>query len=338
MAYKYSKGAFTASGSVSLEDNLTVTGSSTLAGVTATTISGTTVQFTTVSASALGGAAVSGISINYVPTFNSVGGTFVDSLIKSDPVSRNISLTASAGTVTLQVSGAVTTSQAITAGNGLTVSAGGATVTAGGLTVSAGDSSVQKLTVNGDLIVLGTTISASVQNLIIEDKQIVLADGAVNAAAAAGAGFFVSGANVQLTYKQNGEGAAVSSGDIFQFSGSSAFTSVQAKTFYGDLVGSTNYSVVGTGDANQNPLSTGINYANATFSATRTWTLPSSPATGSAVRVKGPSNLSPTVQLVIAAPAGYDIDGESTAALESPYAAVECVFVGGPSGLQWKIF
>jgi hypothetical protein len=338
MAYKYSKGAFIASGSVSLEDNLTVTGSSTLAGVTATTISGTTVQFTTVSASALGGAAVSGISVNYVPTFNSLAGTFVDSLIKSDPVSRNISLTASGGTVTLQVSGSVTTSQLLTVGNALTVSAGGVTVAAGGLSVNSGDSSVQKLTVNGDLIVLGNTFSASVQNLIIEDKQIVLADGAVNAAAAAGAGFFVSGANVQLTYKQNGEGTAASSGDIFQFSGSVGYTSVQAKTFYGDLIGSTINAVTSLGDVNQNPLATGINFANANFTVTRTWTLPTSPATGSAVRVKGPSNLSPTVQLVIAAPAGYDIDGESTAALESPYAAVECVFVGGPSGLQWKIF
>lgn len=338
MAYKFQKGAFTASGSVSLEDNLTVTGSSTLAGVTATTISGTTSQFTILSASALGGAAVSGISLNFVPTFNSVGGTFVDSLIKSDPVSRNISLTASGGTVTLQVSGSVTTSQLLTVGNALTVSAGGVTVAAGGLSVNSGDSSVQKLTVNGDLIVLGNTFSASVQNLIIEDKQIVLADGAADATAAAGAGFFISGANVQLTYKQNGAGTAAASGDIFQFSGSTGYTSVQAKTFYGDLVGSMNYSVVGTGDANQNPLSTGINYANATFGATRTWTLPSSPATGSSVMVKGPSNLSPTVQLVIAAPAPYDIDGEPTAALESPYAAVECVFVGGPSGLQWKIF
>jgi phage baseplate assembly protein gpV len=347
MAYKFQKGAFAASGSVSLEEGLNVTGSSALAAVTATTISGTTVQFTTVSASTLGGAAVSGLTANYVPTFNPVGGTFVNSLIQSNPVASTITFYTGSGNVTLQVTGAVTTSQAITAGNGLTVSAGNLAVSAGTLSASngvlgGGTSTLNDLTINGNLTILGTTISASVQNLVIEDKQIVLADGAANASAAAGAGFFVSGANVQLTYKQNGAGTAAASGDIFQFSGSSAFTSVQAKTFYGDLVGSMNYSVTGIGDANQNPLSTGINYANASFGATRTWTLPNLPATGSSVMVKGPSNLTPVgfggFQLIVAAPAGYDIDGDSTVTLESSYAAIECVFVGGPSGGQWKIF
>ena len=355
MAYKYSKGVFTASGSITAEQGLSslttlsasstleIGGASTLKGVTATTISGTTVQFTTVSASTLGGAAVSGLTVNYVPTFNPIGGKFQDSLIQSNPVSRNISLTSSEGTVTLQVSGAATTSGLITAGNGLTVSAGNLAVSAGFVSASngvlgGGISTLNDLTINGNLTVLGTTISASVQNLIIEDRQIVLADGAADAAAAAGAGFFVSGANVQLTYKENGAGTAAASGDIFQFSGSTGYTSVQAKTFYGDVVGTMVSTVTSWGDVDQNPIATGVNFANANFTVTHTWTLPSTPTTGSSVKIKGPSNLSPSVQLIVTAPAPYSIDGSPTAVLESEFAAIECVFVGGPSGDQWKIF
>lgn len=354
MAYKYSKGAFTASGSITAEEGLSslttlsasstlqVGGASTLQGVTATTVSGTTSQFTILSASALGGVAVSGISINSVPIF--AGGKFTDSLIISDPVNRNIALTSSAGTVTLQVSGAITTSQAITAGNGVTVSAGNVAVSAGNLSASngiqgGGTSTLNNLTVNGDLTVLGTTISASVQNLIIEDKQIVLADGAANAATAAGAGFFVSGANVEWTYKQNGEGTAISSGDIFVASGSSGLKAIQAKTFYGDVVGNTTFAVNTIGNADAT-LVTGVNYGSTDFTLTRTWTLPATPTTGSSVRIKGPSNLTPSgtvggYHLVVTAPAPYDIDGDPVIYLESPYAAIECVYV---SGTRWSVF
>lgn len=361
MAYKYSKGAFTASGSITAEEGLSslttlsasstlqVGGASTLQGVTATTVSGTTSQFTSVTAISLAGDAVSGISINSVPIFS--GGKFTNSLIISDPVNRNVALTSSAGAVTLQVSGAVTTSQAITAGNGLTVSAGNVAVSTGNVTVTSGfvsastglqaggETALNNLTVNGNLTVLGTTISASVQNLIIEDKQIVLADGAANAAAAAGAGFFVSGANVEWTYKQNGEGTAISSGDIFVASGSSGLKAIQAKTFYGDVVGNTTFAVNTIGNADAT-LVTGVNYGSTDFTLTRTWTLPATPTTGSSVRIKGPGNLASSgtpggYQLIVAAPAPYNIDNDATITLESPYAAIECVYV---SGSRWSVF
>jgi hypothetical protein len=332
MAYKYSKGVFTASGSITAEQGLSslttlsasstleIGGASTLKGVTATTVSGTTSQFTILSASALGGAAVSGLTNLKVPSWDAALGRFEDSYISRDGFGKTIV----SGALGLEVTGNVAVKSGfVSSSNGL--SAGG-------------ESTLNNLTVNGNLTVLGTTISASVQNLIIEDKQIVLADGAANAAAAAGAGFFVSGANVEWTYKQNGEGAAIGSGDIFVASGSTSLKSIQAKTFYGDLVGTMVSTVTSWGDVDQNPIATGVNFANANFTVTHTWTLPSTPTTGSSVKIKGPSNLSPSVQLIVAAPAPYSIDGSTTAVLESEFAAIECVFVGGPSGDQWKIF
>ena len=393
MAYKYSKGAFTASGSITAEEGLTssttlsVNGITTLKSQTVVQgdlqVSGTQFQVLSSSGATIfqvdsGGARAKGVSFQV----QDGGGTPKVSLDAAGNVSGSGQIQAGGNATvagTLAVNGATITGTRLNLGNdGGSISlsgsgqlqiagiknynnelrsinqkivvrdggdandkafldASGQISGSGNLNIG-GTSTLNDLTVNGNLTVLGTTISASVQNLIIEDRQIVLADGAPNKTAAVGAGFFVSGANVQLTYKEQGDGAAASSGDIFQFSGSSALVSVQAKTFYGDLVGSTVYSTVGIGDADQNPLATGVSYANATFAATRTWTLPNLPTTGSSVKIKGPSNLSPIVQLIVSASAGYDIDGETAAVLESQYAAIECVFVGGPTGKQWKIF
>ena len=60
-------------------------------------------------------------------------------------------------------------------GGGLTVTAGGATVTAGGLTVSAGGADITgDTTVTGNLTVTGTTTTLQTENVLIEDKFLVL--------------------------------------------------------------------------------------------------------------------------------------------------------------------
>ena len=68
---------------------------------------------------------------------------------------------------------------------------------------------VNNLTVSGDLVVQGNTVTLNTATLVVEDKNIVLANGAINAAAADGAGFSIQGANANLTY--------LSSGDKFEF-------------------------------------------------------------------------------------------------------------------------
>ena len=65
------------------------------------------------------------------------------------------------------------------------------------------------VTVGGDLTVNGTTTTINTQTLDVEDKNITVAFGAVDAASANGAGLTVDGANATFTY--------VSSGDKWSF-------------------------------------------------------------------------------------------------------------------------
>jgi len=60
-------------------------------------------------------------------------------------------------------------------------------------------------TVTGNLTVEGSVTALNSTELTIEDKTIVIANGALNAAAANGAGIFVTGANASLTYANVGD-------------------------------------------------------------------------------------------------------------------------------------
>ena len=275
------------------------------------------------------------LTVNGAATLSSAaitGGTINGTTIGAT-TSSSVKATTLSASSNLDVVGNATITGLTSLNSALTVSAGGVTVSAGGLSVNSGDSSVQKLTVNGDLIVLGTTISASVSNLVIEDKQIVLADGAGSAAAAAGAGFFVSGANVEWTYKQNGEGTAAASGDIFVASGSSGLIDIQAANIYGTLVGTMASPVTLIADAGT--LATGINYF-ADVAGASSVNLPAAPSVGDSIRVKAPSNCNNTTNTItINRQGSHLIDGETFIVLESPFAAVECVYVAVN---LWRIF
>ena len=59
--------------------------------------------------------------------------------------------------------------------------------------------------VGGDLVVTGTTTELQVTNLNVEDKNITLASGSADAAAANGAGLTVDGASATLTYANTGD-------------------------------------------------------------------------------------------------------------------------------------
>ncbi len=322
MAYKYSRGAFAASGSVTLEEGLNVTGSSALAAVTATTISGTTVQFTTVSASALGGAAVSNVSAQYLPSWDAGLGRFENSFISRTGFGKTIV----SGALGLEVTGAFSLLGA-SALQGVTAT----TLSASSTLQVGGASTLQDLTINGNLTVLGTTISASVANLIIEDKAIVIGDGSTSFGVGYGL-LFGSGSSEWATFQ-------TAQADIDGVGGNdnilSSSLSIKAPAFAGTLYGSVTPTLTERGDAGYT-LVNGINYITGTFSATRTWALPAAPAVGDSVKIKGPSNLSPGgFQLIVSGSGAHKIDDETTAVLESPYAAVECVYVATN---KWSIF
>jgi hypothetical protein len=64
---------------------------------------------------------------------------------------------------------------------------------------------VNNLTISGDLLVQGNTVILNTASLSIEDKNILLANGAINAAAADGAGITIAGANASIIYTSNGD-------------------------------------------------------------------------------------------------------------------------------------
>jgi len=97
------------------------------------------------------------------------------------------------------------------------------------------------LTVSGDLIVNGTQTIVNSTAVEIADKNILLASGSANGAAAAGAGLTIEGPEVQWKYEENGESNvtvdASESGDIWIASGSAGLVNIQASNFYGTFVG-----------------------------------------------------------------------------------------------------
>jgi hypothetical protein len=64
---------------------------------------------------------------------------------------------------------------------------------------------VNNLTVSGDLYVQGNTVTLNAATLVVEDKNILLANGAPNAAAADGAGITVAGADASINYASTGD-------------------------------------------------------------------------------------------------------------------------------------
>ena len=83
------------------------------------------------------------------------------------------------------------------------------------------------MTVSGNLIVQGTETILNTSTLSIQDKNIVVANGAVDASAANGAGLTIDGANATIEY--------ISANDNFQFNKSIQTTgNVSAGFFIGD--------------------------------------------------------------------------------------------------------
>jgi exosome complex RNA-binding protein Rrp4 len=87
---------------------------------------------------------------------------------------------------------------------------------------------INDLLVRGDLIVQGNTVTLNTSTVIVEDKNLVLANGAVNSSAANGAGFSIDGAQANLTYR--------STGDKFEFNKSlDVLGTLTATTVYANV-------------------------------------------------------------------------------------------------------
>jgi hypothetical protein len=71
--------------------------------------------------------------------------------------------------------------------------------------LSQNDITVKSLTIDGDLLVQGNTTTLNTATLVIEDKNIFLANGAVNSAAADGAGISIDGAQANIVYVSTGD-------------------------------------------------------------------------------------------------------------------------------------
>jgi len=93
-------------------------------------------------------------------------------------------------------------------------------------------------------------------------------------------------------------------------------------------------TVTGTGAQTVNVTDDVIAWAPASPAAA-TFTLPSSPRVGERHRFKYLITSGTYYALTIAAPAGQTIDGQASIALSTPYAAVECVYIGSN---QWAVF
>jgi len=81
-------------------------------------------------------------------------------------------------------------------------------------------------------------------------------------------------------------------------------------------------------------LAVGVNYF-ADLAGAEVCDLPASPTVGDAVYIKAPSNCSNTNTLTVRKQGSHTIDGEASVVLESPHAAIMCVYVVAD---LWKIF
>jgi hypothetical protein len=127
------------------------------------------------------------------------------------------------------------------------------------------------LTVTGDLIVNGTTVTLNTTTLDVEDLNITLAKGAINAAAANGAGLTVDGASATLLY--------ASSNDSWNFNKLLTATSLQNTPIGTTTRAAGNFTSL---DANSTVGLSPLN-ANVTLSPTGSGTVTINPATSGTI-------------------------------------------------------
>jgi hypothetical protein len=111
---------------------------------------------------------------------------------------------------------------------------------------------VNNATIRGDLIVEGNTVTLNTATLVVEDRNIMLANGATNSATADGAGINITGAQANLIYR--------STGDKFEFNKSLDVLGTVTANSWGNLYAA---NVIGLNTANVNEFGSNLYYSNA---------------------------------------------------------------------------
>ena len=183
------------------------------------------------------------------------------------------------------------------------------------------------LIVSGDLTVNGTNTILNTTSLEVEDKNIYMAKGYSDSAGADGAGLTIEMGSDDLTF------AWAHATQRMEIKKGASFSNIRANKFIGDLEGSVAQVIAAIGDAD-GTLAVGFNYGSADTTALRTWTLPASPEVGQVVHVKAPSAVN-SQGIKIQKAGSQTIDGAAFITLESPFAAVNLMYVANNI---WRVY
>jgi len=177
-----------------------------------TRVNATFINNLTIDADTLGGQAGSHY-LNYnnftnTPTIPTLGTSFVDSAEARELISvtdaggdGSLAYNNSTGVLTYTGPSAAEVRAHFSGGTGVTYTSGTGAIAIGQAVATSDSVTFAGLYVSGDFMVGGTTTTINSTTLTVDDKNIVMADGAADANAADSGGITVAGANAQLFYK-----------------------------------------------------------------------------------------------------------------------------------------
>lgn len=177
-----------------------------------TRVNATFINNLTIDADTLGGQAGS-YYLNYnnftnTPTLPALGTDFVDSAEARELISvtdaggdGSLAYNNSTGVLTYTGPSAAEVRAHFSGGTGVTYTSGTGAIAIGQAVGTTDSVTFGGLYVSGNLMVSGTTTTINSTTLTVDDKNIVLADGAADANAADSGGITIAGANAQLFYK-----------------------------------------------------------------------------------------------------------------------------------------
>ena len=167
---------------------------------------------------------------------------------------------------------------ALSGGTGVSYDNSTGAISIGQNVSSTADVTFTNLTVSGDLVVQGNTVTLNASTVNIEDKNLLLANGAINAAAADGAGITIYGANANIIYV-NATNSWNLNKDIIVTSNVNA----------GNIIATAHQGTIWTGIYTANVIESGsaLYYTNARVNSNVIAFLPSLAGSGIAIQANG---------------------------------------------------
>jgi fibronectin-binding autotransporter adhesin len=254
-------------------------------GSTAVTIDGAEVSIDSTASSNITVTGNSASAVNLTISATNAGASTGNVLISADEEVDITSGTIDVNVTTGTIDGAITLTGSLAVDNlllnGTEISTTEETITIN--PNSDGDVNTGTVIIAGNLQVDGTTTTLNSTTLTIDDKNIVLASGAANAAAADGAGITIDGANATFTFEDNsigGSADAFTSSENLDLANTKAYyingVSVLDGTTLGANVVNSSITKVGLGtagfvktDASGNLTADVNTYLNASTSSTQ---------------------------------------------------------------------